>query len=376
MKKRLVLPTLLCILTAAGSGIAQDSSGVRMVGRTYNDWDGAWGVALDHGYAYVAAGESGLRIVEVADPGNLREVGFYDTPGWAEGIAVAGDFAFVGGHDAGLRVVDISDPANPSETGFYDTPGLALGVAVAGDYAFVADADAGLRVVNISDPINPREAGFYDTPGSARGVAVAGDYAFVADYLPALRVVNISDPANPREAGFYDMPGYARGVAVAGDYAFVADADAGLRVVNISNPTNPREAGFYDTPGSAFSVAVAENGLVYVADRTNLGIYDCSEAMGVSSDFIRHPLSFILSAFPNPFNASAVVHYQLPSLGWVDLSLHDIGGRLVKTLHSGWQIAGEHRVLVNASSLAAGEYLLVLTDGRGQSEARNMVMVK
>jgi hypothetical protein len=36
-------------------------------------------------------------------------------------------------------VVNVSDPSNPYEEGFYDTPGNAHGVAVSGIYAYVAD---------------------------------------------------------------------------------------------------------------------------------------------------------------------------------------------------------------------------------------------
>jgi hypothetical protein len=38
-----------------------------------------------------------------------------------------------------LRVIDVSNPSSPREVGFYDTPGWAYGVAVSGSYAYVAD---------------------------------------------------------------------------------------------------------------------------------------------------------------------------------------------------------------------------------------------
>jgi hypothetical protein len=43
------------------------------------------------------------------------------------------------GIQAGLRVIDVSNPSSPREVGFYDTPGWASGVAVSGTYAYVAD---------------------------------------------------------------------------------------------------------------------------------------------------------------------------------------------------------------------------------------------
>ncbi len=227
----------------------------------------AEGVAVSGAYAYVADAGRGLRVVDVSNPAQPREVGSYDTPGWAEGVAVSGAYAYVADGEAGLRVVDVSNPAQPREVGFYDTPGWAEGVAVSGAYAYVADGDyGGLRVVDVSNPAQPREVGFYDTPGYAEGVAVSGAYAYVADgYYGGLRVVDVSNPAQPREVGFYDTPGYAEGVAVSGAYAYVADWDAGLRVVDVSNPAQPREVGFYDTPRWARGVAVA-GAYAYVAD--------------------------------------------------------------------------------------------------------------
>ncbi len=223
------------------------------------------GVAVSGAYAYVADGWKGLRVVDVSNPAQPREVGSYDTPGWAEGVAVSGAYAYVADGGASLRVVDVSNPAQPREVGFYKTPGNAVGVAVSGAYAYVADYREGLRVVDVSNPAQPREVGFYDTPGYAYGVAVSGAYAYVADYREGLRVVDVSNPAQPREVGFYDTPGYAYGVAVSGAYAYVADGPSGLRVIDVSNPAAPRQVGVYDTPGWAEGVAVSGS-YAYVAD--------------------------------------------------------------------------------------------------------------
>ena len=91
--------------------------------------------------------------------------------------SVSGDMLLVAAGDAGLRVIDISDPASPTEVGFLDTAGSVRRVAVTGVLALVADAGSGLRVIDISDPASPTEVGFLDTPGSTRAVAVTGDLA-------------------------------------------------------------------------------------------------------------------------------------------------------------------------------------------------------
>jgi DNA-binding beta-propeller fold protein YncE len=224
-------------------------------------------VAVTGNYAYVADEGSGLRIINVSNPATPTEVGFYDTPGWAQGVAVAGNYAYVADGGSGLRIINVSNPATPTEVGFYDSPGNAEGVAVVGNYAYVADR-GGLRIINVSNPAAPTQVGFCNTPEDANDVAVAGNYAYVADWNGGLRIINVSNPAAPTQVGFYDTSSVwcAYGVAAAGNYAYVADCSHGLRIINVSNPVSPTEVGFYDTPGESFGVAVAGN-YAYVADR-------------------------------------------------------------------------------------------------------------
>ncbi len=46
-----------------------------------------------------------------------------------------------------LRVIDVSDPADPREVGSIATPGQAYGVHVVGELIYVADAWAGLSIL-------------------------------------------------------------------------------------------------------------------------------------------------------------------------------------------------------------------------------------
>jgi len=232
-----------------------------VVGKTPPLPDVVRGVYVAGGYAYVADHNAGLRVVDVSNPANPMEVGFYHTPGNVEAVAVAGDYAYVAA--GGLRVVDVSDPTTPVEVGFYEHGGS---VAVAGIYAYIASGNS-LRVVDVSDPFNPEEVGFYDTLASTKGVAVAGDYAYVvfaAEGGSSLQIIDISTPSNPRKVGSWSV-GLIEDVAVVGGHAYVVILDAGMWVVDISTPTNPGEAGFYDTPGYANGVDVV-GGYAYVTN--------------------------------------------------------------------------------------------------------------
>ena len=106
-------------------------------------------------------------------------------------MAVAGSHAYVADGESGLRVINVADPATPVETGFYDTPGYARGVVVVGNLAYVADY-VGLRVFNVADPAVPIEVGFYDTAGGAEDVALVGRYVHVADSDGGLAILRLA----------------------------------------------------------------------------------------------------------------------------------------------------------------------------------------
>jgi hypothetical protein len=228
-------------------------------------------------YAYLAAGGSGLHIVDISDPTNPTLANTHNTPVHAIDVAISGNYAHVADYTSGLQVVDITDPTNPSLAGSYGTPGTAYSVAIAGDYAYIADADSGLTVVDISDPANPALEGRYVTADFAYGIALAGDYAYVAVGYSGLQVIDISDPANPASAGIHDTPSLARSVCVSGDYAYVADNSAGLQVIDISDPENPASAGAYD-PSYGFATDVAVSGdCAYYADLNGLRAVDITD---------------------------------------------------------------------------------------------------
>ncbi|MEO0070404.1 MAG: hypothetical protein ABIK18_06395, partial [candidate division WOR-3 bacterium] len=137
------------------------------------------GLCYENGHLFVATGEFGvagaIEIWDVTTPSSPLLVSRFMAPSLAYGVSVLDTFAYVAAYDSGLRILNISDPTNPQEVGAYNTPGLALGVAVSGNFAYVADRDSGLRIVDISDPTDPQEVGFYDTPSRALRVALSGN---------------------------------------------------------------------------------------------------------------------------------------------------------------------------------------------------------
>ena len=67
--------------------------------------------------------------------------------------------------------------------------------------------------------------------------------------------------------------------------------------------------------------------------------------------------------FPNPFNPSTVIGYQLPVNTMVTLKIYDVLGRDVQTLVNERQTAGSYSVTFNAATLPSGVYFYRLEAG-------------
>jgi hypothetical protein len=50
----------------------------------------------------------------------------------------------------------------------------------------------------------------------------------------------------------------------------------------------------------------------------------------------------IVNTYPNPFNSSTTINYQLPEKVSLELIIYDIAGNKVKELVNGWRNEGEH----------------------------------
>lgn len=60
--------------------------------------------------------------------------------------------------------------------------------------------------------------------------------------------------------------------------------------------------------------------------------------------------------FPNPFNPSTTIKYQIPKNGFVTLKVYDILGKEVKNLVNEYKTNGRYEVMFNAADLVSGVY--------------------
>lgn len=86
------------------------------------------------------------------------------------------------------------------------------------------------------------------------------------------------------------------------------------------------------------------------------------------------------SNYPNPFNPSTTISYQVPAAARVTLRVYDILGRELRSLVNNFQEAGEYRVDwdgrdADLQPVATGVYFYRLSVGE-QSESRKMLLLK
>jgi hypothetical protein len=67
--------------------------------------------------------------------------------------------------------------------------------------------------------------------------------------------------------------------------------------------------------------------------------------VGIKSEIREKPAGFALyPSYPNPFNSTTSIRFDMPSAGFIDLSIYDVHGGLVRTLLRESRNAGSHSV--------------------------------
>lgn len=126
-----------------------------------------------------------------------------------------------------------------------------------------------------------------------------------------------------------------------------------------------------------FTFDVERNAAINEKDTIEFMISDGSGIM-MTKQFIfsyTGPKEFKLEQnFPNPFNPTTKIQYQLPQDARVTLKVYDILGSEVATLVNEEQEAGYKEVQFNGNGIASGMYVYRLTAGDFISTKKMMVL--
>jgi len=236
-------------------------------------------VQLRGEYAYVAAGEGGLRVYDVAQ---------IDQKGFSERITTApvsrfGQKFWVKTRYATAVAAPTTLAVDPARTRRAENEEQPIHPLYA--YLYVVDKYEGLILVNAAtlldgDPLNNylKRAVTFNPDGAlndANNITIAGSYAYITT-ATGLAIVSINDPLKPRLVTRVSLK-HPKSVAIQFRYAFVVD-DEGLKVIDVTTPEQPRiVAGAFVPLAHAHDVYVART-YAYVANGVEgVGIVDVEQ---------------------------------------------------------------------------------------------------
>ena len=102
-----------------------------------------------------------------------------------------------------------------------------------------------------------------------------------------------------------------------------------------------------------------------IADTTSV----INDPAAIPSDFA------LLGNYPNPFNPTTTLSFDLPVTSHVNLTIYDILGRQVATLVNGRRNPGTHQITFDGSHLSSGIYFYELSTGNYHA-VRKAILLK
>jgi hypothetical protein len=202
---------------------------------------------------------------------------------------------------------------------------------------------------------------------------------------------------NNGNGSFQDAVNYEAGENVYSVFATDIDADGDFDVLAANNgscnvmlflndgygmldrqlsygvPNPPVSVFAADLDGDGDSDLAVTNSLY--SDRHLSILKNLSNTTNVDHEELPMPESFFSCSYPNPFNISTAISYDLPYQSQVTIEIYNILGRRVTTFRCGMKPAGYHQTLWNADDLSSGIYFYRIQAGE-YTETRKIVLLK
>jgi len=237
--------------------------------------------------AYIAQGEGGLMIVNVADPKDPQTVSIAsDVVGYPSKIAMKDNVIYLTS-SSGMTGINVIDPYKPIKVlSIQQNLKNARNLHVMENYLFITQSSYGVNISEISNPTLPQEAGKVEPLGYSQGVTTTADsiYLLVACGEMGLSIFDISKIQQGYGiyplVGWCDTPGYANDVVVNDNESLVylACGTAGLQIIDFSDTSNIHLVGSYDGSGYAKELMYKNQRIYLAAQKGGLQIIDVADA--------------------------------------------------------------------------------------------------
>ncbi len=259
-----------------------------------------------------------------------------------------GNYAYAAYYTAGMRVVDVHNPAQPAEAGFYDTyPGSSGGYAGCwGVYPYFfsgkwigSDMQTGLYVCRFSGLVPRLRSPL---------LAPANQDTFMQGVPKTFRWRSSANQAE--DPHYYEVHLWGPGV------------DTLLKTRDTSMVISPF-AGMQNNQSYRWHVWIKDEYTEVSGRDTFQLVYKSSSSTGVtgSGDL---PQKFSLDQnYPNPFNPTTTIEYSLPRSSHVSLKIYNALGEQVAVVVDEMQSAGLKTAQVDAGNFTSGVYFYRLVAG-------------
>ncbi len=308
--------------------------------------------------------------IDISDPQNPNLLCSLGNSNYGGNIFLLGNYAYVPSF-TGMNIIDISDPGHLRYFSNFSFSGAAHDIDVRGSYVYITGGADGLIVADISDIINPIITGTCPIHNSPKGIKIREDRAYVLGNFNFFGVYDISMPQAPSLVAQLQINS-GTALDISENRAYISSSQDGLIVLDLSNPTSPQIAETY--PNVSANDVRFSHGYVYLATTSSVIIFrDLATGLDEIGTI---PSTFSLSPnYPNPFNSSTTIRYNLPTESPVTIDIYDILGRKVQTLLDIEAQAGPHQANWNADGLPSGAYFARLKAG-DKSQTMKMMLMK
>lgn len=165
----------------------------------------------------------------------------------------------------------------------------------------------------------------------------------------------------------------AFGPAFSNGKFYVFDVTTGMELVAEIDPLGLNVNG-NNTGAVIFDAA---NSRLYLMDTNNAIVaFDISGVIVSNEQLTDVPAVFRLyDNYPNPFNPSTNIQYDLPVASDVSIKVYDIQGRMIANIDKGQQSAGSYTHRFNAGNMASGMYIYRIEAGNFVA-TKKMMLIK
>jgi hypothetical protein len=372
-----------------------------------------------------------LFLIDVADPGNIFEVGRYVSSDFIRDLYVLNNYVYLinGFSNSFLEIIDITDPNKPVKTKDLDLQAEARDIVVTEGSvtAYVAyykdENDKGFKVIDITDPTDPKVIASGPTDGKPDCIAIRQNLLIIGSNSSSLGK-NIPDESNQTNIGstvwkvaaynignkfspslLHSQTGIGRIVAISLEHDEIAASindnciwffedifmnddylDFNEFMFKLKKVCPSPASTFIDVlwfVGSMHYLWVSLDGYCCADMLEAYASWGCffqwlvKTAANVEEyKMDTKPDKFYLSQnYPNPFNPQTTIEFQIKEVCRVTIKVYNIRGEEVMTLLDKNLVPGKYQKVMNSRDLAAGAYFYEIQAGNFNSRHK-MILIK